>query len=413
MELVTSLKIASIFLLLILSGIFSGSETAFFSLSRYQILKLKESRRGKLVAFLLEHPAQLLISILVGNETVNITASALATSVVIAFYGEKGKWITVAIMTPLLLLCGEIIPKAIAFVKSTNFCLKTAPFIAFFIRVITPIRSIIRVVVNVVLAHFPTTYEERTSFFDDHFFQLLEYGHEKGDLKAIEKEFIINFIRFRKKVVSEIMVPRPDIFTLSVETDMETVKSLLLTNRFSRVPIYENNLDNIIGILPTKMLLEDKKATRIADLRDKLLSPYFVPLTKKADDLLWELQKQKINMAIVVNEYGAVAGLITIEDLLEELFGEIYDEYDVPQRWYQQIAPNRYRVLAQMPLSDFNYIFKTNLKSEEDTLGGIILSMLGHLPQKGEVVQIEDFKFTITQIKGKRIIEVEVEKTKQ
>ncbi|MCD6320457.1 MAG: HlyC/CorC family transporter, partial [Candidatus Desulfofervidaceae bacterium] len=413
MELVTSLKIATIFLLLGLSAIFSGSETAFFSLSRYQILKLKESHQGRLVASLLECPARLLISILVGNETVNIIASALATSVVISLYGERGKWITVAIMTPLLLLCGEVVPKAIAFVRTTSFCLKTAPFIALFVRIITPIRGIIRIVINVVLAPFPAPYEAKTSFFDDRFFQLLEYGHEKGDLKAIEKEFIINFIRFREKTVSEIMVPRPDILAFSLRTEIETVKSLLRVNRFSRIPIYENNLDNIIGILPTKMLLENKKAARIADLKDKLLPPYFVPLTKKADDLLWELQKQRVNMAIVVNEYGAVAGLITIEDLLEELFGEIYDEYDIPQRWYQQVGPNRYRVLAQMSLSDFNYIFKTNLKSEEDTLGGIILSTLGYLPQKGEVVQIGEFKFTITNIKGKRIIEVEVEKIKQ
>ncbi|MDL1971601.1 MAG: hemolysin family protein, partial [Candidatus Desulfofervidaceae bacterium] len=306
-----------------------------------------------------------------------------------------------------------VVPKAIAFVRTTSFCLKTAPFIALFVRIITPIRGIIRIVINVVLAPFPAPYEAKTSFFDDRFFQLLEYGHEKGDLKAIEKEFIINFIRFREKTVSEIMVPRPDILAFSLRTEIETVKSLLRVNRFSRIPIYENNLDNIIGILPTKMLLENKKAARIADLKDKLLPPYFVPLTKKADDLLWELQKQRVNMAIVVNEYGAVAGLITIEDLLEELFGEIYDEYDIPQRWYQQVGPNRYRVLAQMSLSDFNYIFKTNLKSEEDTLGGIILSTLGYLPQKGEVVQIGEFKFTITNIKGKRIIEVEVEKIKQ
>ena len=403
-------KAVLVFFLLGLSAFFSGSETAFFSLTRYQVLKLKETPKGKIVAFLLERPARLLISILIGNESVNIAASALVTSIAIYFYGEKGKWLAVIIMTPLLLLCGEIVPKTIAFVKARSFCLKVAPLIVLFMRAIAPIRNVIKWIVNLAMMPFPPPPREGKKLWDTNFLDLIEHGHQKGEFKTIEKDFIANLLRFRKKSVSEIMIPRPDIFAVSADTTIATLKKLLKHYPFSRIPVYKKNLDNIIGILPTKFLLGQEETHKLLELKNALIPPYFVPETKKAEELFWELQKEKITITIVVDEYGSVVGLITIEDLLEELFGEIYDEYDITEHWYKQTGSNRYRVLAKIPLSDFNYLFKTNFSSKEDTLAGFLLSVLGRLPQKGEKITIGNFQFTVTQVKGRRLIEVEVEK---
>ncbi len=402
-------KLCLIFFLLIFSAIFSGSETAFFSLTRYQILKIKETSKGKKVASLLAHPNQLLISILIGNDTINIMASALATSVALTLYGKNGKWLAIAVMTPLLLLVGEIIPKAFSYAKASSFCLRISSFINFFVYIVAPFRNIIKYIVNAVLYFMPPP-QKKAVFLENQFLDLIETGHEKGELKPIEKEFIVRLFRFRQKTVSEIMVPRPDIFALSIDTDLKEAINSLSYHRFSRVPIYEGTLDNVIGIFHTKYLLGSEKTGKLKEFREKLLPPYFVPATKKADALLAELQSQKITMAMIVNEYGSIVGLVTTEDLLEELFGEIYDEYDVTQDWYQQIAPNRYRVLAKIPLSDFNFIFKTDLKSEEDTLGGLILTALGRLPKKEDTVQIGNFKFTVKSLQGRRITELEVEK---
>ncbi len=402
-------KLCLIFFLLIFSAIFSGSETAFFSLTRYQILRIKETSKGKKVASLLAHPNQLLISILIGNDTINIMASALATSVALTLYGKNGKWLAIAVMTPLLLLVGEIIPKAFSYAKASSFCLRISSFINFFVYIVAPFRNIIKYIVNAVLYFMPPP-QKKAVFLENQFLDLIETGHEKGELKPIEKEFIVRLFRFRQKTVSEIMVPRPDIFALSIDTDLKEAINSLSYHRFSRVPIYEGILDNVIGIFHTKYLLGSEKTGKLKEFREKLLPPYFVPATKKADALLAELQSQKITMAMIVNEYGSIVGLVTTEDLLEELFGEIYDEYDVTQDWYQQIAPNRYRVLAKIPLSDFNFVFKTDLKSEEDTLGGLILTALGRLPKKEDTVQIGNFKFTVKSLKGRRITELEVEK---
>ncbi len=404
------LKAVFVFLLLGLSAFFSGSETAFFSLTRYQVLKLKETPRGKVVAFLLERPAELLISILIGNESVNIAASALVTSIAVYFYGEKGKWLAIIVMAPLLLLCGEIVPKAIAFVKARSFCLRVAPMIVLFMRIIAPIRNVIKWVVNIVMTPLPPPPREEKKAWDTNFLDLIEHGHKKGEFKAIEKDFITNLMRFRKKTVSEIMVPRPDIFAVSIDTNIASLKKMLKRHPFTHIPVYKENLDNIIGILRTKFLLGQKEMGKVSTLKDVFIPPYFVPETKKAEELFWELQKGKITLAIVVDEYGSVVGLITIEDLLEELFGEIYDEYDITEQWYRQIGPNKYRVLAKVPLSDFNFLFKTNFSSEEDTLAGFLISILGRLPQKGEKITVGNFQFTVTQVKRHRLIEVEVEK---
>jgi len=309
------------------SAFFSASETAFFSLSRFQVFKLKEEKEGKKLLTLLSKPSQLLISILVGNESVNVIAAALFTSILVAIYGEKGKWLTILLMTPILLIFGEIIPKTLGFTKAEKFVLLASPPLKAFIKFVSPFIWFIRKTVDILLSPLP--YFSKKGVISENFLYLIEHGHKEGKIKSIEKEFITNLIKFRELTVSKAMIPKKDIFALSLDTSISELENLLKSYRFSRIPIYRKNLDNIVGILYVKDLigfLNGRK--KISNLKKIIRPPYFVQVFKKAEDLFWHMQYQRIHMAIVIDEYKKVVGLITLEDLLEELFGEIYDEYD-------------------------------------------------------------------------------------
>lgn len=325
------IKFLIIIFLLMLSAFFSASETAFFSLTRFQVLKMRETEKGgDKIAHLLAHPDRLLTSILIGNESVNVVASALATSIAIAIYGERGKWIIIGLMTPILLLCGEIIPKALAFAKAPRFVLWAVFPLKAFMRFISPLRWFIKQIVNIVLRPFPKTAQIKPGFLDEHFIYLIESGYKEGDIKTIERDFIANLIRFRKLRVSQVMTPRKAIFALPLDTPLSKLMPLLKSHSFSRIPIYRKSLDEIVGILNISDLIGlSNRSGKLCDLRKMIRSPYFVPLSKGVEGLFWIMQRQRIHMAIVVDEYGKTAGLITLEDLLEELFGEIYDEYDI------------------------------------------------------------------------------------
>jgi putative hemolysin len=333
LDLIILLKIVFIFILLCLSAFFSGSETAFFSLGPLKLFHLKESHHPKapLVQELIEKPRRLLISILVGNECVNITASVLAASLFISLWGEQGKWIAIAVITPLILVCGEVIPKTIAVSHSEKFSLLVARPIDMFARGIFPIRWVIRKVVDLITSLVISPHKKEESiFFEKEIKELVEVGHREGTLEKEEREMINKILIFGDIIVSSIMTPRSAMFTLPHDIEISSLIKEVQKNHFSRIPIYKQDKNNIIGILNAKDLLSlrtlpDKTLTPVLTI---IRQPYFVPKDKKVHDLLEEFQEKKIHLALVVNEYGSVMGLVTMEDVLEELFGEIYDEFD-------------------------------------------------------------------------------------
>jgi len=333
LELLFLAKIIFIFILLCFSAFFSGSETALFSLGSIKLFQLKESNHPKapLIQELLEKPRRLLISILVGNECINITASAIAASLCISLFGNQGKWIALAIMTPLILLFGEVLPKTIAVSNSKNFSLWVAKPISIFSKVIFPVRWIIRRVVDRIVLLFGKKKErEESIFFEEEFKELVEVGHQEGILEKEEREMIHKILRFGDTVVSSIMTPRSDMFTLSYDSDIDYTIKEVKDNHFSRIPIYKHEKNNIVGILNAKDLLtltnkRDSDSTTIPSIIRQL---YLVPKDKKVQEVFNEFQEKKVHLALVVNEKGNVIGLFTMEDLLEELFGEIYDEFD-------------------------------------------------------------------------------------
>ena len=333
MELLILVKIILIFILLCFSAFFSGSETALFSLGSIKLFQLKESHHPKatLVQELIEKPRRLLISILVGNECINISASALAASLCISLVGNQGKWIAIAIMTPLVLLFGEVLPKTIAVSNSEKFSLWVAKPISIFARAIFPVRWIIKKLIDRVTSLFGKQKEKEESiFYEEELKELVEVGHKEGILEKEEREMIHKILKFGDTIVSSIMTPRSDMFTLPYDADIDYITNEVKENHFSRIPIYKQEKNTIIGVLNAKDLLtlrntQDKTNTTILNI---IRQPYFVPKGKKIQHLFKEFQEKKVQLALVVNEYGSVIGLVTMEDLLEELFGEIYDEFD-------------------------------------------------------------------------------------
>jgi putative hemolysin len=299
-------------------------------LGSVKLFQLKESNHPKasLIQELLEKPRRLLISILIGNESINITASALVASLCISLTGTQGKWLAIVIMTPLVLIFGEVIPKTIAVSYSEKSSLLLAKPISIFVRIIFPIRWIIRIVVDRLTSLLGKQEEKEESiFFEEEFKELVEVGHKEGIIEKEEREMIHKILKFGDTLVSSIMTPRSDMFSLPYDSDIDHIIREINENHFSRIPIYKHEKNNIIGVLNAKDLLtlRNKQDKTIISIIRK---PYFVPKGKKIQEVLNEFQDKKIHLALVVNEYGSVIGLVTMEDLLEELFGEIYDEFD-------------------------------------------------------------------------------------
>jgi len=333
LEIVIVIKIVSIFFLLCFSAFFSGSETALFSLESTKLHQLKESKHPKagLVHALLEKPRRLLISILVGNEIINITASALAASLCISLFGNQGKWLAVAIMTPLILLFGEVLPKTIAVSNSEKFSLRVAQPLSIFATIIFPVRWIIRQVVDRITPLLGShTKSDESIYHEEEFKELVEVGHKEGVLEKEEREMIHKILNFSDTLVSSIMIPRTHMFTLSYDLDRTSLIKEIRDHHFSRIPVYKQEKNNFIGVLYAKDLLavSEAETPSTTPVEHILRTPYLVPQDKKIPDLLKEFQDKRIHLALVVNEHGSIVGLVTMEDLLEELFGEIYDEFD-------------------------------------------------------------------------------------
>lgn len=400
--------------LAIICAFFAASETSLFALSPLDRLRLKEKRRarGELVESLLVRPRRLLVTVLIGLETINILASVLATSLALHLWGARGKWLAIGLIAPAFLLVGELIPKSLALAYSSRLAGALAPLLKPAIFLLTPIRVVFLQISRGLLATLgfrpdlpvPTVHQED-------FVRMVEESHSRGMIAAMERDFIQNLLTFGELRVGQIMVPRPDMFTLPLEMPLPEMIHAIKHSRFSRVPVYEENPDNVLGILHAKDILDvcQEKFCDPELLRNQLRSAYYVPENKKAFDLLTELQSQHLRLALVVDEYGALVGLVTLEDLLEELCGEIPQEFKVEEKLLEEMAPGIWRVKAAMSLADFNEALGTTLPAEEfDTIGGLVLNIFGTLPREGRSSAYNHLSFKVLRMKGTRILELEV-----
>ena len=335
MEFTIIIKIGIIFFLLIFSGFFSGSETALFSLSLMQRERIRRSKkkRAAVIDMLLMHPKQLIITILMGNDLVNIAASVVATYLFISILGEHGKWATIVIMTSLTLLFAEVIPKTFSVAHNE----RVAPFVSgplyLFSKLITPLRWIFNESANLIIKLLGIKKQKPPSaIMEDDFRDMVDLSHEEGELKKMEKELIHNVFEFSDTHLFEVMTPVEKMFCLTEDMDIDTILKHIKKTPFSRIPVCKETADKITGILYVKDLLKvkSKKISGQTKLLPKICrKPFFIPETKMVDELFYILKQKHTHIAICLNDQGMVSGLVTMEDLLEELFGEIYDEHDM------------------------------------------------------------------------------------
>ena len=388
------------------SALLAGSEAAYFSLSRHGPARLDgQGDESSTLARLLEKPHELLITILVGITVVNIAASALATTLATTLFGSRGVAVAIPAMIFLIVVFGEVLPMTIAVDAPLRFGRLAAPVVLALAYVLTPIRAVIGAFT--ALASRAVTREDtpQTAITEA---ELRKVGHREGVVERSEREMIHGVFELGDTTVWDIMTPRTDVFGVDVTTPPEELLADLRRHLHHRVSVYDGSLDNIVGILSTKDLLPYYKGLPADfDLRGHLLPPYFVPQTKRADALLREFQAKKLRTAIVVDEYGGTAGLVTLEDILEEVVGEIRDEFETEERLAHRVDDRTWRVAAKMAVADFDALTGLAIPDENfDTVGGWILDLFGRVPHRGESVEADGVRITVEKVHRTRILEV-------
>jgi len=410
-----SLRWAALGVLLLFNIFFAISETSLFALKPLDRLRLKQESpsRGKMVEELLSQSHRLLITIILGVEFVTILASIVGTSLAITWWGDQGKWLALVVISPSLLLFGEIIPKSLALTFPTRLAPRVAPCVRWAITLFTPLRVILVQLsrgVLVTLGFRPDL--QVPAVQQEDFMRMVDESFQGGMIAALERDFIQNLLSFGEVRVSQIMVPRPDIFCLPLDMPVHQMVRAVKKSRYSRIPIYEDEPGNVLGILHAKELLHlcTRQDCNPEMVRNILRAPYYVPENKKAFDLLTELQSQRLRLALVVDEYGTLVGLVTVEDLLEQLCGEIPQEFEAEEKLIREQAPGRWRVNASLSLEDLEAVLgKPFPPGEFDTVGGFVLDLFGELPREGDTVTYDSFRFKVLKMKGTRIMELEIE----
>ncbi len=408
------IQVVALALLLVSSGFFSASETALMSLSKIRIRHMQEEgvKGANLVGKLTSDSGKLLSSILVGNNIVNIAATSLSTSLFINLLnGPEGVPVATAVMTILVLIFGEITPKTIAANNSEKVAILVSKPIKLIIVVLTPIVWVFNIITNIIFKLFGIkTNIGQPYITEEELKTMVNVGHEEGVLEIEERQIINNVFQFGDMQAKEAMVQRLDMICINVEDSYEDIITIFKEEQFSRMPVYEESVDDIIGIVNIKdiVFLSEDEINNF-DIKNYLREAFFTYEFKKITELLEEMKKDKSQMAIVVDEYGGTSGLITIEDLVEEIVGEIEDEYDKDDEDIQVIKEDEYIVDGSKKISEVNELIGTNLESEEfDSIGGFIIGYLKRLPEENEVIEVDNVKLCIESLDKNRIKKIRV-----
>ncbi len=411
METYTIVRLIILIALVLLSAFFSSAETALMTCNKVRMKGLADegSRRAAKVLKICEDNQRMLSAILIGNNIVNLSASALMTVFVTDLFGSFALGIGTGVLTLVVLIFGEIIPKTVATAYAESISLWYAGAILALMVLMTPFSFFINGIATVILKLFRVDTDNRQAMTENELKTYVDVSHEDGVIESGEKEIIYNVFDFSDAVAKDIMIPRIDMSCVSTEADYSEVMKIFKENMYTRIPVYEGgDQDNVIGLINVKdlILLEDKENFRI---KDHLRKAYYTYEYKKTADLLVEMREKSQNVAFVLSEYGATVGMITLEDLLEEIVGEIRDEYDSDEiNLIKNIGGRRYLVEGNMKLDDINDELGTELDSEDyDSIGGLMIEALDRLPGHGETVTLDNgITLTARGVKGNRITKV-------
>ena len=390
---------------LLLSGFFSSSETALFSISKVKALHIAKdgSNTGQLILTMKEDSHTLLTTILIGNNLVNIGASAIATSIALSYFKSNAVGIATGTMTMLILVFGEIFPKS--FANHNNILV--ARIVIYPLFWLSKLFFPLIYLLNFIPKLHGTADSSSETVTEDELMTMVEVVEEEGEIKEEEKEYITNIFEFDDTSCSEIMTPRADMFVLDVSQDMD-IKKILETG-FSRIPVIEDSIDNIIGILHVKDLFASfQKASESdtsLDIKQIMRKPYFIPESKKLDSLLQDFKQKKNHIAIVVDEHGGISGITTLEDVVEEIIGEIIDETDRMTPDIVRLKGNKWFVAGKIDIDDLNKELDIKIpeSSTYDTFSGFFLEQIGRIPKSGESIIINKWTATVKDMDGNRI----------
>ena len=405
-------EISAILVLVVVAGLLSACEVSITRTNRVRAYRLREEhRRGaRALARIVDAPAPFLNVVLLLTLLVQLGGTTLATAVAVRHFHGAGEVISTVVMTIILFVFAEVTPKTFAVQHTDRVALRLAPAIVAVPRAVGPAASVLIKIANVVmpgrgLPEGPFVTEEEIRAMAD-------VGAVEESIEEEEKDLIHSIFEFGDTLVREVMVPRPDMVASPVDASLRDVLDLILQRGFSRIPVYRGTVDEIVGVAYAKDLLRHLYAGKENVALDRIVrQPHFVPETKKVADLLKEMQQRRVHIAIVLDEYGSVAGLVTIEDLLEEIVGEIADEYDREEPQIRPAGDGRFRVNGRCSIDDLNEVLDADLPHEEwDTVAGLIYSLLGHVPTAGEHVHFDGFEFTVEAVQGRRIAHVLIER---
>ncbi|BAI80550.1 magnesium/cobalt efflux protein [Deferribacter desulfuricans SSM1] len=416
MDISLSTELVIVIVCLIFSGFFSASETALTSLSELKVKHLLEEKgkKAKDLELWLLHPNKVLNTILIGNNVVNIFGSIVAADLAEKYFGNSQIALTTGVMTFLVLIFGEITPKTFAKHNAEILSIIFIKLLKVFYKLFYPITFTLNMFVKLLIKIMGGKLEnDKPKITEDEIEFLINVGEEEGVLENQKKEMLHNIFEISDTLVKEIMVPRTEMVVIRIDQDINEILDVVIETEYSRIPVYEGKMDNIIGILYTKDLIKElRKSSKDVNLKNILRKPYFVPETKKIDDLLREFQSKHIHLAIVIDEYGGVAGLVTLEDVIEEIVGEIRDEFDKEEEdKLIKLSDDTFIIDPLLDIDDFCEYFKLEKDESMDdyeTVGGLIYFIAGKIPEIGEEYIYKNFKFKVLEKSGKKLEKLEL-----
>lgn len=402
--------------LLLLSAFFSSSETALFAVNRLRMRRMAEEgrRRPGLVLRLLEQPGRVLTALLVGNNIVNVTVSVLATAMLVAVLGpQRGPIYAIIIISLVILIIGEITPKTFAAKYADRLAILVSRPVHYFTIALTPVIWLLSRLSDLLVRPLGGRVNPTSPLVTEEEIRLLvQMGQEVGAIQEDERAMIHSIFEFGDTVAREVMVPRIDMVSVPDTATLDEILRVILEEGHSRLPVYHESIDRIVGVIYVKDLLSHLKDGHNTIRARELMRPaYFIPETKRLDDLFREMRRKKTPMAIVVDEYGGTAGLVTIEDLLEEIVGPILDEYDVEEKLVEVVNDQVAVVDGRLSVEEVNELLHLELPvGEVDTIGGFVYSLLGRAPTQGESVSTDGVDMQVERLDGQRIARVKITK---
>ncbi len=413
------INIGLLLLLISFSGFFSASETALMSLSKIRLKHMLESKvkNSDKIEALLDSPDKMLGSILLGNNAVNIAATSVATALSISLFPDSagGVVYVTAIMTFIILVFGEITPKSLAVQYTEKIALFVSTPILILSKLFSPIVYILTKITALIIRLFGGSVNEKKPFItSEELKTIVDVSNKEGLLENDEKEMIYNIFEFGDLRIKDIMIQRMDMLSIPSDASYAEVIEMFKAKKFSRLPVYDDTIDNIIGILYAKDLFFKEVAGELSidgfNVSEYIREPFYTFEFIKINDFFKQMQGNQNHLAIVLDEYGGVAGLITMEDIVESIFGDIQDEFDeIPDSDVQVIKEDEYIVNGNIRLEELNEMISTHFESEEfESLGGFIIGVLGRLPKSGEIIHYGSYKFIIESVEKNRIIKVRI-----